>query len=603
MVNRPMRRSWLSLLLASLLSACFGPDEEGERAPDSGVDDACEGVVCDAPPALCEGDSRVVTSGRCLEGRCEYEEQRESCAHGCSEGACIVACDGVVCEAPPAPTCRDESTRVTFAGAGSCVDGACTYEESVETCEHGCADGGCLPPGCCGCLCADSSWSCPATTCVRADGKASSLEREVGFLELATAAIDLETTSVPAQTARIWYAFFPADEAPEDKPVLLFFNGGPGGAALLIGLGTAPLNLNGAEITENPASWTRFANLLYVDPQDSGFSYSPLAAPFSADQDAALYTRALLGFLARHPLLRDNRIGIVGESYGGVRATIMLEQILGYESVLDSPYLPSLELYDALVEHFAAVHGGDGTGIAPATIAEQFAYQVLIQPAIGRYESGSCGEGGRDYYHCGQPSGWSNAQIDASTARVIDPGSWAKLFGADLGTVEWLLPAARTTVSGKLGWGPDESALSEAFGDLGEEDRYYLILNDYAYEHAVPSYARAWRDNLELVRRFVDNTRLVRTLVTDAEHDSVVRSNAIPRFIRELRADVLAVRHDSAPRPGVARPGWVQIDFRDDTQTVTEEFRMPFYAGAGHTVPLSAARELADDVEALLVAP
>ena len=30
--------------------------------------------------------------------------------------------------------------------------------------------------------------------------------------------------------ARIWYVFQPADENPEDKPLFVFFNGGPGGA-------------------------------------------------------------------------------------------------------------------------------------------------------------------------------------------------------------------------------------------------------------------------------------------------------------------------------------------------------------------------------------
>jgi carboxypeptidase C (cathepsin A) len=149
---------------------------------------------------------------------------------------------------------------------------------------------------------------------------------------------------VPAQPtavrspARLFYVFHPADDAPAEKPLALFFNGGPGMATSqgLLAYGTAPFTLNaddsdaGAVPAPNPASWTSFANLLYVDMRASGFSYGLGGAaaaedgggldPFSPAEDAADFVRALLSFYSGHPQLEANPVIVVGESYGGVRA-------------------------------------------------------------------------------------------------------------------------------------------------------------------------------------------------------------------------------------------------------------------------------------------
>jgi hypothetical protein len=63
------------------------------------------------------------------------------------------------------------------------------------------------------------------------------------------------------------------------------------------------------------------------------------------------------------------------------------------------------------------------------------------------------------------------------------------------------------------------------------------------------------------------------------------------------------VRHavvvDSAPRPGVARPGWFTVAFAEDGGFApTIEVRFPPYDESGHFVALAEPQALHDDVAA-----
>lgn len=44
-----------------------------------------------------------------------------------------------------------------------------------------------------------------------------------------------------------------------------------------------------------------------------------------------IFIRVLLRFLVAHPNLQRNRVVIVGESYGGIRSTVMLHILLHYQ--------------------------------------------------------------------------------------------------------------------------------------------------------------------------------------------------------------------------------------------------------------------------------
>jgi hypothetical protein len=243
--------------------------------------------------------------------------------------------------------------------------------------------------------------------------EARAVQNEAGFVAMepvsfyfhyGSRASRLELTS---SEARLWYSFHAADRDPATRPIFVFFNGGPGSASSsgLMSMYTSRYTLDnridsggGDQYIANPTSWTRLGNLLYVDARQTGFSYNLLdrvedegvrfqefnAQNFNSFFDAADFVRLLLRFLARHPELRDNPVVIVGESYGGARATAMLHLLLNYASYGDGTEMyqdPALaaEIQAHLEAVFPEHHGQI---VPPEVIARQFGHQVLVQPTL-----------------------------------------------------------------------------------------------------------------------------------------------------------------------------------------------------------------------------
>jgi hypothetical protein len=206
--------------------------------------------------------------------------------------------------------------------------------------------------------------------------------------------------------AKLFYSFRAADRDPEKKPLFVFFNGGPGSATSygLMSMYTGRYTLDnqidggGDAYIANPTPWTRLGNLLYVDAREAGFSYDLMdrasdelarwrefnAQNFNPLFDAADFIRLILRFLAAHPALRASRVVIVGESYGGDRATCLLHLLLNYadygngRQMFQDPAL-SREIqahFDAVLPEYR------GRTVPPEVVARQFGHQVLIQPSV-----------------------------------------------------------------------------------------------------------------------------------------------------------------------------------------------------------------------------
>ena len=127
----------------------------------------CEGVTCNSPPARACVDGQTLriydASGSCSDGKCSYSARTESCAGGCANGACVDnPCQGVTCNMPPANRCLDSTTLVVPSATGSCAAGACRYAESYVTCQFGCANSACVNDPCAGKTCNQP----PAKFCV-----------------------------------------------------------------------------------------------------------------------------------------------------------------------------------------------------------------------------------------------------------------------------------------------------------------------------------------------------------------------------------------------------------------------------------------------------
>ncbi len=205
--------------------------------------------------------------------------------------------------------------------------------------------------------------------------------------------------------ARIWYSFHAADKHSEDKPLFIFFNGGPGSATSsgLMSMYTGRYTLNnsidsggGDHYIANPVSWTAMGNLLYVDARQTGFSYNQMmfvndynarfrefnSQNFNCFFDATDFIRVVLRFLSDHPQLQDNPVIIVGESYGGTRTLTMLHILLNY-----ADYGNGLEMFQdpalsqEIQSHYDVVFPQyRGQIVPPDVITEQFGHQILIQP-------------------------------------------------------------------------------------------------------------------------------------------------------------------------------------------------------------------------------
>eukprot|EP00884_Botryococcus_braunii_P007980 jgi/Botrbrau1/17183/Bobra.0157s0074.1 len=148
----------------------------------------------------------------------------------------------------------------------------------------------------------------------------------------ATSAVDLPAKthsgylSIDREGAALFYVYYAAkDVRPEDAPVVLWLQGGPGASSLmgnfyeLIGPQKVTKDLR---LRDNPWAWNRHANLLFIEqPLGTGYSVPGSAKvpetllESSQDLYAAVqnFFRAVLG----NPSGLQRQLIVAGESYGG----------------------------------------------------------------------------------------------------------------------------------------------------------------------------------------------------------------------------------------------------------------------------------------------
>lgn len=486
------------------------------------------------------------------------------------------------------PSSEGTSTTATSSSSSGVAESSGTGDDSGE-------------PACCGGLCSDPSWSCTDATCVDADGHALALVPEAGFFEIAGGTTVRGGWVGQVPTARVFYSFHPADDAPASRPLLVFFNGGPGNStAVLLGLNTAPITLDPERggPTENPASWTRFANLLHIDAPATGFSYSrpnPTggrpALGIEVNNDAATFVRVVLRFLAHHPQLDASKIVLVGESYGGVRATAMLQQLVFHTEIAASTY-PDVMLADEIAAYYDRVLG-EGEH-PPEQVASRFA-TALIQPLLAceaqrEFPAVSpCG----DAYQCDAPMQTVDALVGGLQADFVDPELLATVLGADPGSIAWLLPEARTDAYGRGELADEDEAEADmraAFGALAEDDRYYLQrVEEMTLNVGFPDYCPRWDG-----RQFLRVAALVPSFITHAAHDGTVPSEGLIAALADLDTVLTSLTHETDVPADAARPGNLHLAYGDSTE---RDIRFPPYEAAGHMVSWRAGPELGEDVE------
>ena len=257
-------------------------------------------------------------------------------------------------------------------------------------------------------------------------GDDSVVGSECGFVSIGSFSYDYldsnrRIKTLSTEPVRLFYSFQKAVGSDgllkaSDLPVLVVFNGGPGAATSVnfLSMNTADVTLC-KEVTgeslfaENKFSWRKMANVLYIDAPWTGFSYNygyelPCGAAyqglisantFNCFVDADLMVRAMLAILDRCNVAK-HQVYIVGESYGGTRATLMLNMLLFPENYSGDPTVDFLFKDKALVNAVKA-HYWNAFGMKDPTPKEiahkQFGKVVLVQPQLtGEYYNVEAGK-------------------------------------------------------------------------------------------------------------------------------------------------------------------------------------------------------------------
>lgn len=137
---------------------------------------------------------------------------------------------------------------------------------------------------------------------------------------------------------QLFYYFIESERSPEDDALVLWLTGGPGCSAfsgLVYEMG--PLSFDYAKskryspkLKLNPYSWTKVANIIFVDgPVGTGFSYAKSSEGYNISDTLAvaeLYD-FLRKWLKAHPRFLKNPLYIMGDSYSGIILPILVQEI------------------------------------------------------------------------------------------------------------------------------------------------------------------------------------------------------------------------------------------------------------------------------------
>jgi choice-of-anchor A domain-containing protein len=466
-------------------------------------------------------------------------------------------------------------------------------------------------PSSTGCLFLDASWSCSEDTALDDTGHATAIKAEAGFLDIPLDNYTAESTNRTSPEHRIWYAFQPARTTPKSKSLAVFFNGGPGSAtsSVLFSFNTANMTLDpndpntGATgIAANPNSWSRFANLLYIDAPATGFSYplgyhdpvtDALVTPdigIDILRDAGIFLQVITRFLVRHPALLGNRVILTAESYGGTRVTLMLDYLYNYSSLTDPTIYQDSQVLADLNSYFSAVLGTQ-TPDPTRQIATRFGHQVMIEPSVvdptqnsfavsdemkspqngclpSNNPTAPCSYNGLaipatcDPDNCDKSFGWADGQVYKAAVNLNNIATLNAALGVDATTITWMYPSFRSLAYGRnngthCGDGTTSSPadafssqdMKTAFGKLmSVTDCYFVIQNDEVHTGYVG--AAPWDDAGDFVGyHFLANLQAnVATFITVAQYDQNVWSPAIQEALSDL-ANPNDPNNPSKPNP------------------------------------------------------
>jgi cathepsin A (carboxypeptidase C) len=173
----------------------------------------------------------------------------------------------------------------------------------------------------------------------------------------------------------IHLGFFESRNDPENDPVVLWLNGGPGCSSLtglFLELGPSSVNKK-IELVPNPYSWNSNASVIFLDqPVNVGYSYSGSTVSNTVAAGKDVYALLTL-FFKQFPEYAQQDFHIAGESYAGHYIPVFASEILSHKKTninLQSVLIGN-GLTDGLTqyEYYRPMACGDGGW--PAVLDEQ----------------------------------------------------------------------------------------------------------------------------------------------------------------------------------------------------------------------------------------
>ncbi|XP_042497251.1 serine carboxypeptidase-like 25 [Macadamia integrifolia] len=159
----------------------------------------------------------------------------------------------------------------------------------------------------------------------------------------------------------LFYWLTEAVHQPESKPLVFWFNGGPGCSSLAYGaseeVGPFRIKKNGTGLYLNKNSWNTQANVIFLEsPAGVGFSYTNTSSDLYTTGDTQTAKEALefvIRWLNRFPHYKKHDIYLSGESYAGHYVPQLAKNILTHNSKSEQPInLKGILVGNAVMDYY-----------------------------------------------------------------------------------------------------------------------------------------------------------------------------------------------------------------------------------------------------------
>jgi hypothetical protein len=451
----------------------------------------------------------------------------------------------------------------------------------------------------------------PATEASSESAGAAPSVARAGFLDLAPRKVHLSGREVSLEaTSKIFYNFRPAQESAATRPTIVLFNGFAADVVRAFGTGPYSLQADGS-VGENPESLTRFANLLYLDPRQAGFSYDVLAGRalnaandcsqdvFSEYVDAADVLLAALQFMNEHSELKGP-VYWLGESYAGVRISWIiayLRQAWSLAPYQDESLQRALDQVDrdrylsgqillqpwlAGAAHASAIRTACRSPSLLAAVQQSVAAPCTVQDAC------DCAQDNlRSPYDYAVTVEAQKARFFAADSAQVSPAHAEALYGVPFEKIPGLGGAERARgfkCSIADDETPDQSALASLLGELPNGQSYNL-----AYSPLMPGKGPLnpdWQTQNWIGAAFLANAQQVPTFITDGKRDLVVPESALSPALGAVAGAVTISE----------TPSEMILGFATGARVIS----IRHYASSGHMITMNEPHALAVDLSAWL---